>query len=84
MKKFPQDVHYVITEWDGTLSVVKARHVGRGARTYGYRTDGKPYLRAGGDVLMQYQDGVVHRVSARYFESLNPSVACYAPPGPNW
>jgi hypothetical protein len=38
----------------------------------------------GGDVLMQYQDGVVHRVTARYFESLNPSVAAFAPPGPSW
>lgn len=84
MKKFPQNVHFLITEWDGALSVVKARHVGRDARTYSYRSDGKPHLRAGGDVLMQYQDGVVHRVTSQYFESFDPRVAAYAPPGPGW
>jgi len=84
MKKFPQNTHYFITEWDGSRALVKIRHVGRGARTYGYRNDGKPYLRSGGDVLMKYRDGVVHRVTARYFESLNPSLAALAPSGTSW
>jgi hypothetical protein len=29
----------------------------------------------GDDILMRYHDGVVHRVSRRYFESLDPKPA---------
>lgn len=70
-----QGAKYYVTEWDGTRSVVKVRNVGQGARTVSRCADSTPHLRRGGDVLMQYEDGVTHRVTARYFQSLQPSVA---------
>lgn len=65
-----QDVRYSIKEWDDTEAFVKVRTVG--GRVVRRRADGTPFICSGGDVLMQYTDGEVHRVSSKYFESLNP------------
>lgn len=74
-----QNVTYFITEWDDTRWPVVVRNIGRRARTIRRRADGSPYIRRGGDVLMRYNDGLCHRVSARHFASLSPSLAAWAP-----
>lgn len=66
-----QGTKYAITEWDDSVSVVKIRSVG--GRVVRRCADGSPFLVRGGDVLMQYEDGLTHRVTARYFESLKPA-----------
>jgi len=68
-----QHTHYWITEWDDTRNRVLVRSVG--ARVLQRRANGEPHLCAGGDVVMQYDDGLTHRVSAKYFEGLKPEVA---------
>lgn len=68
-----QNALYGITEWDGTRDYVEVQTVG--GRTTRRRSEGTPFTKKGGDVLMRYSDGVTHRVSARYFASLDPAVA---------
>jgi len=79
MQTLIQDVTYFITEWDDTHWPVVVRNIGRGARTIRHRADGSPYMRRGGDVLLKYSDGLVHRVSSKYFTSLNPRLAAWVP-----
>lgn len=73
-----QDIWYVITEWDDSRVYVFVRSVGD-ATILRRRADGTPYQCVGGEVLMRYVDGCVHRVSAEYFASLEPEWAWTTP-----
>jgi hypothetical protein len=78
-KRMPilQDTCYFITEWDGSNWPVTVRSVG--ADVLRRRADGSPYICAGGDVFVQYQDGLCHRVTASHFQSLSPRLAWIVP-----
>jgi hypothetical protein len=66
-----QHTHYEITEWDDSKATVKVRTVGGKVVGRNPVTEEARFCK-GGEVLMQYEDGVTHRVSARYFQSLSP------------
>ena len=67
-----QNVWYSIQEWDGTVDYVRVWS--RGAKVVSRCMNGDPHLCVGGGVYMKYRDGVCHRVSSRYFESIAGSV----------
>ena len=65
------DNEYVITEWDESQSVVKLICC-RGSKVAQKRVNGEPFTCGGGDVVIRYLNGIEHRITLRYFLSLNP------------